>query len=255
MKTIRVEYKEEYAIITLDRGRANPINLTMMEELQSTIEELKVNDQVFGVILNGKEGFFTGGLDVIEMFQLDRDKLRHFWSSFIHLFNTLVQFPKPLIASITGHSPAGGCVLACCCDYRVMAEGDRYRIGLNEIAVGIAPRDSIFYLYEFWIGKRLAYQYLLEGRLMPVKEALEIGLVDELAPDAAVLARAEAKMQQYLMLIPSAFRETKMALRKELIEKMTANWEEDLDKLQEQLWSPESRFVMGNVVQHLTKRG
>ena len=85
MKTIRVEYKDEYAIVTLDRGRANPINLTMMEELQSTIEALKTNEEVLGVILNGKEGFFTGGLDVIEMYQLDKENLRHFWYSFIHL--------------------------------------------------------------------------------------------------------------------------------------------------------------------------
>ena len=68
------------------------------------------------------------------------------------------------------------CVLAICCDYRIMAEGN-FMIGLNEIPVGLIVPESIFHLYSFWIGKANAYRLLLEGRLLSPQEALKVGLV------------------------------------------------------------------------------
>jgi len=254
MKTLNIRYEEDYAVIQLDRGSANPINQLMIDEMQQMLQEMRQNDQVKGIILTGKPHFFTAGVDLLEVYHYDSDATRHFWGSFIQLAADFSAFPKPAIAAITGHSPAGGCIWACCCDYRIMAKGDKYRIGLNEIAVGIAPRESILHLYAFWIGKRRAYQFLLEGRLLSGQEAFDYGLVDELVDLEEVLARATTKLQQYTKLPPKALQQTKQALKKEVADNMLLNFEEDLDRLHQQLLSDESRHIMGQVVKALEAR-
>ncbi|MBK7640026.1 MAG: enoyl-CoA hydratase/isomerase family protein [Bacteroidetes bacterium] len=74
-----------------------------------------------------------------------------FGRDFSKFLITISKFPKPLVAAITGHSPAGGCIIGICCDYRVMAKGN-YKIGLNEIPVGIIVPKGIMALYSRCIG-------------------------------------------------------------------------------------------------------
>ncbi|WP_052599099.1 enoyl-CoA hydratase/isomerase family protein [Aureispira sp. CCB-QB1] len=254
MNTLSIQSKDNYLVVQLDRGKANALNQEMINELRQLIRNTEADDAIEGIILTGKPHFFSGGVDLLEVYYYDSEGIRNFWGSFLQLATEMLAFSKPLIASITGHSPAGGCILACACDYRVMAIGDKYQIGLNEMAVGIAPRESILHLYSFWIGQRKAYQYLLEGYLMNGKEALEIGLVDELVPLDQTLIQAEQKMQQYLKLPKSAFRQTKKSLKGGLVQAMSANFEQDLELLHQQLMSKESRTIMGQVVQFLESR-
>lgn len=253
-KTLKITPKDNYIIVQLDRGKANVINQEMVDELRQLIKDVDQDDTVGGILLTGKPHFFSGGVDLLEVYYYDSQGIKNFWGSFIQLAAEMIAFSKPLVAAITGHSPAGGCILACVCDYRVMAKGEKYRIGLNEIAVGIAPRQSIMHLYAFWIGQRKAYQYLLEGYLMSGEEALEIGLVDELVELDQTFAKAEEKLQQYLKLPTTAFRQTKKALKTILADQMANNFEADLDILHQQLMSDESRFIMGKVVEFLEAR-
>jgi 3,2-trans-enoyl-CoA isomerase len=178
MNTIKVRIKDKIAVLSLDRGRSNAINSEMVSELHQMIRNIENDDSIAGLIITGKEGFFSAGLDLIELYNYDEDQIREFWVEFLSLVTSMVSFKKPMIAAISGHSPAGGCVLAICCDYRVMAEG-KFIIGLNEVPVGIIVPESIFHLYAFWLGNAPAYRALLEGKLMNTQEALSAGLVDE----------------------------------------------------------------------------
>lgn len=254
MNTLSIQSKGNYIVVQLDRGTANALNQEMINDLRQLIRESEADDSIGGIVLTGKAHFFSGGVDLLEVYYYDSEGIRNFWGSFLQLATEMLSFSKPLIASITGHSPAGGCILACACDYRVMADNEKYQIGLNEMAVGIAPRESILLLYAFWIGTRKAYQYLLEGYLMNGKEAFDLGLVDELVPLDQTLAQAEQKMQHYLKLPASAFRQTKKALKGGLVKAMSVNYEADLDLLHAQLMSDESRAIMGQVVKYLESR-
>jgi enoyl-CoA hydratase/carnithine racemase len=250
MNTINTEIKKNYMILTLNRGTANPINQEMVTELRATVAEAEKDDKIKGLILTGKSPFFTAGLDVIELYGYDKEEIKNFWYDFAGLTSDLVKFSKPLISSITGHSPAGGCVLAICCDYRVMAEGN-YRIGLNEIPVGITIPTNIYDLYSFWIGDKLAYQYLLEGKLILAEKALEVGLVDEVVPVEKVLERAEKKMKNYLSFPANAWKESKANFRKGLISKLSQDVEASFEPTMRQWWSPEGRFALKMVVDML----
>ncbi|MCH2021447.1 MAG: enoyl-CoA hydratase/isomerase family protein [Saprospiraceae bacterium] len=254
MNTLKISKKEKYIVVQLDRGKANVINQEMVDELRELITNAENDDNIGGIVLTGKPHFFSGGVDLLEVYYYTSEQIRKFWGSFLLLATEMIAFSKPLVASITGHSPAGGCILACACDYRVMAKGEKYKIGLNEIAVGIAPRQSIMQLYSFLIGKRKAYQFLLEGYLMSPKEALEFGLVDQLTELNETLSIAEAKIQQYLSFPTKAFMQTKKALKKELLTQMKLNFEENLDILHKQLMSEESRIIMGKVVDFLNAK-
>src|SRR5580692_11455867 len=143
MDTLRLTKKDGVAIIALDRGRSNPVNHQLIKELTACIKDLEGDDTIGGVILTGKEGFFSSGIDLIEAYDYNEEQIRAFWVDFLAMQNTLAAFEKPMVAAISGHSPAGGCIMAICCDYRVMAEG-KFIIGLNEVPVGIIVPGSVF---------------------------------------------------------------------------------------------------------------
>jgi len=193
MSTIQININDRLAVVTLDRGRSNPINHQMVKDLVAGVQQLEQDDNVGGLIITGKPGFFSSGIDLIEAYGYDEEQIRAFWTDFLALPSALASFKKPLVAAINGHSPAGGCVLALCCDYRVMVEG-AFIIGLNEIPVGIIVPDSIFNLYAFCIGERKAYQYLIEGKLLNVSEAHFAGLIDEVSTADDLMTLAEKNL-------------------------------------------------------------
>lgn len=251
MKTIQINIQDKLVVITLDRGRANPVNLEMLIELISAVKDIEANDEVCGLIITGKEGFFSAGIDLMEVYNYDERQIKDFWTNFLLMQATLVAFKKPYVAAITGHSPAGGCIIAMGADYRVMANGP-FIIGLNEIPVGIIVPDSVFQLYSFWLGKRKAYQYLLEGRLLKVDEALQDGLIDMAVEPTDVLAIAEQKVRSYMKMSAATWSQSKLNLRKELLGHVEADSSALLDNMLQQWWSPETRFILQKTIEKLT---
>ncbi len=186
-----------------------------------------------GLVLSGGPGAFSAGLDVPHLLGLDSDGLRAAWGGFIDAARAVAQSPVPVVAALNGHAPAGGCVLALCCDYRVMAAGD-YRIGLNETQVGLVAPEGIQRLMRRVVGTHRAERLLVAGAMVDAQQALAIGLVDELAPIAEVPARAHAWLAELLklprkpMLATRAIARAEVAasLRPELLEldRFVASW-------------------------------
>ncbi|TXI13676.1 MAG: enoyl-CoA hydratase/isomerase family protein [Pedobacter sp.] len=250
MNTLKVTVKDKIALVALDRGKSNAINAEMVAELNQTIRTIENDTTIGGMILTGKEGFFSAGLDLIELYDYDDHHIKEFWNSFLNLTASMTAFKKPLIAAISGHSPAGGCVLALCADYRIMTEG-HHIIGLNEVQVGLIAPETIFHLYAFWLGQGPAYQLLLEGKLMQAEEALQVGLVNELVQPDALLATAEHKMRKYIQLNWTVWQQSKLNLRRVLLKQLSTNQTEILDAILKQWWSPSTRSILNTVIQNL----
>ncbi|MHB1177319.1 MAG: enoyl-CoA hydratase/isomerase family protein [Daejeonella sp.] len=253
MNTIKVTIKDRIAVLSLDRGRSNAINSEMLSELHQMVRNIEKDDQIAGLIITGKEGFFSAGLDLIELYDYDEEKIRQFWKDFLNLITALVSFRKPMVAAISGHSPAGGCVLALCCDYRVMAEG-KYIIGLNEVPVGIIVPETIFHLYAFWLGNAPAYRYMLEGKLMYVEEALAAGLIDELVKPESILHAAERKIQKYIQLDAKTWQQSKVNMRADLLSKVGSDQTPMLEIMLKQWWSPGTRSILKTIIQNLQQK-
>lgn len=252
MSHIHLIKKENYGIIQMDREKANPMNHEFVAGLRIALKNLLEDDSIYGVIINGKENFFSAGLDIPELYTYDEQQFEKFWRNFMDLICDLLAFDKPLIASINGHSPAGGCILAIGCDYRVMAEGN-FKIGLNEIPVGIVVPRGIFDVYSFWIGRKLAYQYIMEGKLYSPQHAKEIGLVDEVVAPDKVLEIAENKLKQYLQFDAMSWRITKRQLKRDVLKSMTSISDYEMSIFLKQWWSPSVRNALTQFVEKLKK--
>jgi 3,2-trans-enoyl-CoA isomerase len=253
MNNLSVTVNDRMALIGLDRGKSNAINLTMLQELSSLLKSIGEDDAILGVVLHGKERFFSSGLDLIELYDLNEAEIKEFWRTFLDVIARLVSFKKPAIAAISGHSPAGGCVLALCCDYRIMAEGD-FIIGLNEIPVGLIVPDSIFHLYSFWIGQANAYRFLLEGKLMNPPEALGAGLVDEVVPSEKLRSRAENQLKVYMQHDANTWQQSKLNMRRELIGQMNHIPEEMINEIVKQWWAPSTRSILKTIIENLSQK-
>jgi Delta3-Delta2-enoyl-CoA isomerase len=253
MAHIHLIKKENYGIIQMDREKANPMNHEFVAELRIALKNFSEDDSIQGAIINGKENFFSAGLDLPELYTYDEKQFEKFWRNFMDLVSDLVAFDKPLIASINGHAPAGGCIIAIGCDYRVMAEG-KYKIGLNEIPIGIVVPRGVFDIYSFWIGRRTAFQYLMEGKLFSPEHAKMIGLVDEIVPADKVLEAAETKLKQYLQYEQNGWRLTKRQLKQDQLKSISSISEFEMKTFQKQWWSEPVRTLVGKFVEQLKKK-
>lgn len=235
--------------IRLDRPPVNALNPELVAALGEALETLPAGSRA--AVLSGSPGMFSAGLDVPALLQLDEPAMRAFWDSFFALLKRIAGAPVPLIAAITGHSPAGGAVLATFCDYRIMAEGD-YRIGLNEVQVGLPVPDVVFAGMARLVGVRRAEQFCARGSMLSPVEALEAGFVDRLADSEAVIGDAIAEAAMLAELPPVALRETRRIARADLL----AEFERlpTAETLTELWFSEETQQRMQALVDRLKKK-
>ena len=253
MNTIAITIKDKLAIISLNRPKSNSLNREMVLELTDMLNNISVDEYIGGVILTGKDHFFSAGLDLMELYNYNEEEAKEFWYLFLNFTATITAFKKPLVAAINGHSPAGGCVIALACDARVMAEG-KYIIGLNEVPVGIIVPNSIFELYSFWLGKADATRSLLEGKLFQPEEALVIGLIDEVVKQESILTAAERKVRKYMAYERNTWSQSKLNIRKDLIAITSSDQSADLEIMLKQWWSPSTRAILKNIIDSLQKK-
>ena len=203
--------------LRLSRAPVNALNPELCLELGATVRTA-VSDGVRGLVLSGGPKVFSAGLDVPYLLSLgeDRQALMAAWESFFDAARALAGAPMPVAAAIAGHAPAGGCVLALCCDYRVMARGP-FTIGLNETQVGLVAPEGIQYLLRRLVGPHRAERLLVAGDLVDADGALAIGLVDELHGVDDVPVRARAWLEGLLALPRQPMLETRAIARADLI--------------------------------------
>ena len=205
--------------LTLARPPVNALNPALCGALREAIEQA-IAEGVEGLVLAGGPKVFSAGLDVPHLLAIeDRGALLAAWQSFFGAARALAQCPVPVVAAIAGHAPAGGCVLALCCDYRVMASGP-FRIGLNETQVGLTAPLGVMRLMQRVVGQHRAERLLVSGELVDSERAFSIGLVDELADIDHVALRARVWLEELLKLPRKPMLDTRAAARADLVAAM-----------------------------------
>ncbi|MBT3784519.1 enoyl-CoA hydratase/isomerase family protein [bacterium] len=252
MNTLSVETQSEITTIRLSSGRANPIGLEMMRELYKEMVRLDEDESVRGVILTGNPGYFSVGLNVMELASLDDPGLDRFWREFFRLIKSLVGFTKPLICAVSGYAPAGGCVLSLCCDRVLMADGD-FRIGLNEIEVGLFVPEPILQLMIARVGEDRASQLVLDSRLLTPGQAQRFGLVHELCSGSELMDKAEGILRRWIKWHPPAWTKTKVELRSRLLESLNQPPDALIGRIFEHWKSPGTQESIMKVVKSLKK--
>ena len=238
--------------LRLDRPPANALNPALLAALRTSLAEAQ-RDRCGAVVLSGAPGYFSGGLDVPALLLLERSEMRATWELFFALLRDIACAETPVVAALTGHSPAGGTVMAICTDYRMLAEGS-FLIGLNEVQVGLPLPEVLYRVLGHVVGSRQAERLAVGGLLIGPAEALRIGLVDELAPVADVVPRAIAWATELVSRPTLAMSTTRRMARRALHQAFEQVNPAMLDVLVDQWFSSETQAVMRALAAKLGKR-
>lgn len=209
-----IEHAHGIRELHLARPPVNALNPELIAALKQAVAQAP-RDGARALMLSGAPGLFSAGLDIPTLLQLDRDAMRAFWNDFFGVCGALARSPIPVAAAVTGHSPAGGAVLAIFCDYRVMARGE-FRIGLNEVQVGLTVPDCIQAAMRRLVGSYRAERLLTMGAMLDADAALAAGMVDELTNVDEVVTRTRAWLESLLALPPQAMLTTRALARADL---------------------------------------
>lgn len=207
------------AELRLARPPVNALNPGLVRALRQAVTDT-ATQRARGIVLTGRPGMFSAGLDVPELLRLDRAALVAFWADFFGLCAALAASPIPIVAAIGGHCPAGGAVLSIFCDYRIMARSDDpakpYRIGLNEVQVGLFVPNAIQCALRRLVGAYRAERMVVAGQMLDPETAHAIGLVDELTASPDVVPRAMTWLTALLALPPKSMTTTRQLARADL---------------------------------------
>src|SRR5579864_2463604 len=179
------------ARIVMHRKGNNAIAEDLMTELAASFEEVGADASIRVVILASEyEKYFSVGADLTSLAGVDRnatdatEQIALLMRRMNHRFGAIERCPKPVIASINGHALGGGSELTLCCDFRIMVEDGRSRIGQTESSLGIIPGVGGTQRLPRLIGKAKAIRYIIESTRLSAKEAEAVGWVDRaVAPD------------------------------------------------------------------------
>ncbi|MEP7186223.1 MAG: enoyl-CoA hydratase/isomerase family protein [Rhodanobacter sp.] len=247
-----INHDNDIRELKLARPPVNALNIELLRTLRAAIDD-SVQAGVRGIVLSGAQGLFSAGVDVPALLDCDRAGVLEYWREFFALCGTLARSPVPMAAAITGHSPAGGAVLALFCDYRVMAEGP-YRIGLNEVQVGLIVPEAIQLALRRVVGPFRAERLLVSGTMIDASAALACGFVDELTGVDQVTTRALHWMNELLALPSHAMLATRTLARADLADAYA-----DLDALPladftEAFFHPQTQATLQQLVARLKEK-
>ncbi|XP_017060924.1 enoyl-CoA delta isomerase 1, mitochondrial [Drosophila ficusphila] len=229
LTTVEVNDKSGIAILTMNRPPVNGLNLELLQDLKSSIDEIEDNKSRGLILTSSSSTIFSAGLDILEMYKPDKDRIRAFWTQLQETWLALYGSSVPTAAAINGHSPAGGCLLATSCEYRVMVP--KFTIGLNETQLGIVAPKWFMSSFLSVLPQREAERALNQGRMFTTEEALKVGLIDETANSKEeAIEKCTAFIGTFAKVNPLARSLTKQQFRAADLQQLENERKEDLEK-------------------------
>jgi enoyl-CoA hydratase len=213
-----VSRRDQVTVIRMRHGKANAMDVELCEALAARLDGLR-DSPARAVVLTGEGGIFSAGVDLLRALDAGPDYLKTFLPALDRLFETVFTYPGPVVAAINGHAIAGGCVLACAADHRVMVR-DAGRMGVPELLVGVPFPTGALQIMRFATPAHRLPSLLHGGRTFSPEEALERGLVDALADREKLLDEAHAAAEALVALPPAAFSLTKRQLREPVLRRI-----------------------------------
>ena len=222
------------AVLTMAHGKANALDIELCEALAARFQELQ-KSEASAVVLTGRGGIFSAGVDLKRLGAEGASYVRRFLPALHRLYEAVFFHPKPVVAAINGHAIAGGCVLACCADRRIMGrEGGR--IGVTEILVGVPFPALAFEIVRFAVPPRYFSESTLSGATYLPDEALRRGWIEEIAEPKELMDDALATAREMALISTPAFRQTKWQIRQPVSERLQRIGEAT-DKAVTEIWT------------------
>ena len=224
MSMIDIQQDGALATLALDDGKANAMDLAFFAELDEALDSVASSG---AIVIAGREGMFSAGLNIKIIADLDTDGLTDLLVAFGRTMLRLWGEPRPVVAAATGHALAGGTVLAMCCDHAVAADGE-YRWGLTETTIGFPMPGWVLAIARGNIRADRLDDLVLPGSMIGPSQAAEVGYVDEVVAPELVFEVAREHALGLAELPANVYAFTKRQLRGARIDQALAELETDV---------------------------
>jgi enoyl-CoA hydratase len=227
MKKISYHIENKRATILMDDGKANAMDFNYFDEMNSALTEIESSGSQV-LIIKGRQGFFSGGLDVKLMATLALNDINALSETFARTMLRIFLYPMPTIAVCTGHAIAGGGILTFSCDRRYVIDGN-YRIQMNEVAIGIPLPSWMLLIGQSAIPAGLQAEALLHAKAYTPKQAHEAGIFHGLIEDGEDIdAVLKDEVNALMSLNMNAYSATKKRLREKAAQEALALLKDEL---------------------------
>lgn len=203
---ILTEKRGQVGLVTLNRPQArNALNNKLLHELMAALEDLDRDEAVGAIVVTGDDKAFAAGADIKEMAAQNLREMLE--SQFIATFGRINALRKPLIAAVAGWALGGGCEIALACDMIIAAETAKF--GQPEVSIGVIPGAGGTQRLPRRVGKAIAMEMILNGRILSAQEALQLGMINRLVPPDRCVEAAVALAAEIAARAPLAVRAAK----------------------------------------------
>lgn len=253
MTAIRLEKTGGLVTVRFDKARGNAIDEPFTQELLQVAGQLGADEGVRGVMLaSAHPKLFSPGLDLLTLVEYDRAGMERFMRLFAQAVWALYALPKPVVAAVSGHAVAGGCIVALTADHRVLRRGG-VQVGLNEVKVGVPLPWSVARLLRASVPPSALTRVALLGRNFADDEALAVGLADELADAGGFEDSCRARLQEFADKDAASIAITKGYLREGVVREMRAREGEEMGAWLDRWFSDATRERIRQIVAGMGK--
>jgi enoyl-CoA hydratase len=211
--SVRYELRESTGILWIDDGKVNALT---REGIDACLDGLdRAEKEAQALLIVGRPGCFSAGFD-LSVLRQGGDALSEMFLSGAELALRLYAFPCPVVIACTGHAIAMGAILCLSADARIGADGD-YKIGLNEVAIGLALPELGTELARERLSKRHLDRAVLQAQIYTPREAVDAGFLDRVTPQTALIDESIDEAHRLASLDSAAHRNTKLRLRGDAI--------------------------------------
>jgi enoyl-CoA hydratase len=235
----------DLAVVAIDRPPANAMDPQLLAEGRDAVGELEALAPA-AVVLHGRPGFFSAGLDLKVTPTLDDDGRRALVAGINGLFTAWYGFPRPVVCAVNGHAIAGGLILALCADYRVVGRSGRF--GLTELQAGVPYPAAASAIVRAELRPDAARRLMLRADLTDAAAMVAGGAFDEQVDDDEVIGRALDVARELAALPAAAYARTKRDLRGAVLAELDASLAADADSLATDWSSSEARDRAGRLL-------
>jgi enoyl-CoA hydratase len=231
---IELSNQDGVAILRMADGKANAMSIDFCEAMTERFEQVRTSS-ARSVVVTGSGTIFSAGVDLLLLQEGGRSYIRRFLPALSMMLETVFSHPKPVVAAINGHAVAGGCVLACAADKRLMTR-EAGRIGVTELLVGVPFPAIAMEIMRNATAPQYFVDAIFSGATFPPSDAVVRGLVDELVDPVVLLDRAIAAAKTLAALPPAAFVLTKRQTRQPALERLESVGRA-VDAAVEEIWT------------------
>ena len=240
------------ALIQMQGRHGNALNDDLLQGLQTAFARAAQDEEVRGVLLTSAGKLFSPGLDLQELLPLDRPQMDRFMGFFADTICAIYTHPRPVVAALSGHAVAGGCILALACDLRILRRDAR--IGLNEVKVGVPLPYAVAQLLRETVHRPSLPEIALLGRNYSNEDAIAAGLAHELHPQETFQAACRRRLEEFCDRGTAALARTKSYLHQPTVDRILARDAELRGEFLDCWFSETTRARIQEVVQSLKKR-